>query len=235
MRICFSAFALAIACAAPAAAGTRNFGITSFERIRVEGPFKVQLTTGVAPFAKASGSAAGLERVAIDVIGQTLVVHGNVSAWGGYSSSDDVGPVEVNIGTHDLTAATLNGSGSLQIDRVKALSFNAAVQGSGQLGIGQADVDQLNVAMIGSASSVMGGRAGTLKLTARGVSSFDGSALVAKDATIGAEGASTIKALVTNSARVEGAGPATVTLSGNPACTSRLSGAATVAGCRKSQ
>jgi hypothetical protein len=235
MRTYLSAAILAILCATPATADTRNFGITSFERIRVEGPFRVQLTTGVAPFAKASGSSAALERVAFDMIGQTLVVHSNASAWGGSSSSDDVGPIDVSIGTHDLTAATLNGAGSLQIDRVKALSFNAAVQGSGQLGVGQAEVDQLNVMMIGSASSVVGGRTGTLKLAARGVSSFDGSGLVAKDATIGAEGASTVKLVVTNSAKIEGSGPATVTLTGDPACTARLSGAASVAGCRKSQ
>ncbi|MFL6744237.1 MAG: hypothetical protein ACJ8E3_09835 [Sphingomicrobium sp.] len=47
-----TAFALL---AAPAGAATRNFGIEGFDRIRLEGPFSVKLTTGVAPFAKATG------------------------------------------------------------------------------------------------------------------------------------------------------------------------------------
>ncbi|MGZ2411888.1 putative autotransporter adhesin-like protein [Sphingomonas sp. F9_3S_D5_B_2] len=235
MRIHLPLLAVAVAAAAPADAATRNFGITGFERVRVEGPFKVQLTTGVAPFASASGSAAGIDRVAIDMVGRTLVIHSNISAWGGSSNSDSVGPVEVRIGTHELSGATLSGSGSVQINRVKGLSFVAAVEGSGALGIASADVDQLNVSMIGTASSVVAGRTGTLKLTARGVSSFDGSALVAKDATIGAEGASTVKTTVTNSAKIEGSGPATVTLDGKPACTAKLSGSASVSGCRASQ
>ena len=70
------------------------------------------LTTGVAPFASASGSAAALDRVAIDVQGRTLVVHSNRSSWGGYPG-EATGPVEISIGTHELSAAWLNGSGSL--------------------------------------------------------------------------------------------------------------------------
>lgn len=235
MRTLFPAVLIAIACAAPAHAATRNFGITSFERIRVEGPFRVKLTTGVAPFASATGSPAALDRVAIDVTGDTLVVHNNVSAWGASSDTGDVGPVEIRIGTHDLGAATLNGAGALQIDKVKALTFNGAVQGSGQIVIAQADVDQLTLNMIGTASSMVGGRAGMLRVTARGVSAFDGSALATKDAVIGAEGASTVTAAVTNTATVEGSGPATITLTGSPACTAHLSGSASVAGCRASQ
>jgi hypothetical protein len=233
MRILLPASLAAIACAVPAHAATRNFGISSFERIRVEGPYRVQLTTGVAPYASASGSQAALDRVAIDMIGETLVVHYNVSAWG--SDTSDNGPVDIRIGTHDLSTVILNGSGLLQVDKVKALTFNAFASGSGQLGIAKADVDQLNVTIAGTASAILGGQAGTLRLTVRGASAFDGSGLSTKDATIGADGAATIKAAVTNSATVSGSGPATITLTGNPACTARMTGAASVSGCKASQ
>ena len=93
--------AAVIGLAAPANSATRNFGITSFTKIRVAGPYKVSLATGVAPFAKASGSPNAIDRVAIDVRGDTLVVQANPS-WGGFPGSDP-GPVEVSIGTHDLT------------------------------------------------------------------------------------------------------------------------------------
>src|SRR5437868_7276648 len=92
-----SAAVLASAFAAPAGAATRNFGITSFEKIRVEGPFKVRLTTGVAPFASASGSPAAIDRVAIDMRGNTLVVHSNTSSWGGYPGQNG-GTVEISLG-----------------------------------------------------------------------------------------------------------------------------------------
>src|SRR5437764_627351 len=115
MRTFLIAAAL-IAFAAPANGATRNFGITSFTRIRVDGPFKVSLATGVAPYARATGaSQAALDRIAVDVQGDTLVIHSNVSSWTAYPGQD-AGPVEVSVGTHDLTNAWLNGAGSLTID-----------------------------------------------------------------------------------------------------------------------
>ena len=235
MRIHLPVALIAIACAAPAAGATRTFEIAGFERIRVEGPFKVVLTTGVPPSAKASGPQSGLDRVAVEIVGRTLVIHNSLSAWGGSSDSQDAQPVELRIGTHELNGATLTGAGSLEINKVEGLSFDLAVQGAGQIAIAGADVDQFTVSLFGTASSVVAGRAGMLKLTTRGVSSFDGSGLVAKDATVTANGASTIKAGVSNSAKIDATGPANVTLTGGPSCTSRLSGSASVSGCRRSQ
>jgi hypothetical protein len=219
------------AIAAPAGAATRNFGITSFEKVRVDGPFKVKLTTGIAPFARASGSQAALDRLAIEVRGDTLVVHGNVDSWGGYPGNDP-GPVEISLGTHDLSAAWVNGSGVLSIDRVKGLKFGLSVQGSGAGEIGEAKVDQLSVTVIGSASAKLAGDAAKLTAVIRGISSLDAAALSAKDAALGADGSATIAADVSNSVTVDASGPATVRLSGSPACTLRVNGSASVSGCR---
>ena len=230
MRIFLLAAALA-ATAAPAFADTRNFGITSFEKVRVDGPFKVRVTTGVAPFAKAIGSPAALDRVSVDMEGDTLVVSSSLDSWGGYPDQN-VGPVEILVGTHDLSAAWLNGSGSLSIDKVKGLSFGLSVQGSGAGEIGQADIDQLDVSVVGTASARLAGRAKKLTAVIRGISSLDAAALASTDATLGADGAGTIAAKVTDTVSVDASGPATVRLSGGAACTLHVDGSATVSGCR---
>jgi len=49
--------------AAPVA--QRNFSVSSFDRIRVDGPYEVRLKTNVAPFARASGSAAASDGVSV--------------------------------------------------------------------------------------------------------------------------------------------------------------------------
>src|SRR5881398_1791126 len=234
MRTFLIAAGLALAFATPAGAATRNFGITAFEKVRIEGPFKVRLTTGVAPFASASGSLAAIERVAIDVRGNTLVVHSNLSTWGGYPGQD-AGPVEINLGTHDLSSAWLSGSGALAIDKVEGLSFDLSAQGSASATVGRADVDQLNVSVVGTANATIAGQAGKLTAVVRGISSLDAAALAAKDATIGAEGSATVAANVSNSATVDGSGPATIRFTGRPACTLRVSGSASVSGCKSSQ
>ena len=234
MRIHLPCLLLALTLAAPAGAATRNFGITSFDRIRVDGPYKVVLQVGVAPYAVASGSQAALDEVAIDVQGRTLVVHPSRSSWGGFPG-ENRGPVEIRIGTHELTQAWLNGSGSLQINQVRGLTFDLSVQGSGAVDVEQAEVDQLRVSIGGTAAAIIAGKAGKASVTVRGTGSFDGTRLASKDAAITADGPATIKTDVANSATIEGYGPATITLTGEPACTSRLKGSASVSGCKPSQ
>jgi hypothetical protein len=233
MRTRLSALLLVLALSGPADAATRNFGITGFTRIRVDGPFRVKLATGVAPFASASGSPAAIDRVAVEVQGSTLIVHSD-SGWGGYPGQD-VGPVEISLGTHELSAASLNGSGTLAIDRVSGLKFDLSVQGSGGLRVERAEVDQLTIGVAGTAGAVIAGRADRMTASVRGIASLDAAALTTKDATIGADGAATVKANVADAVTVNASGPATITLSGGPGCTLRVSGSATVSGCRSSQ
>ena len=231
MRFRLPAMLVALALAAPAAGATRNFGIEDFDRIRVEAPFRVNLKTGVAPFARATGSAAALDGVAIHVEGRTLVVGRDSSNWGGYPGQDN-GPIEVEVGTHDLSSATLSGAGSLAIDKVKALAFDLSAEGSGAASIGAADVDQLRLGVIGTASATLAGRASKVTALVRGIAALDASALAAKDAALTSEGAATIKANVSNSVTIDGSGPATIALTGKPACTTRAGGSASVTGCR---
>ena len=236
VRLVFGTIALvgAVTGAMPADAASRNFGVTSFDRIRVEGPYKVRLSTGVAPFASASGSPAALDRVAVEVHGRTLVVRASRSSWSGYPGRDP-GPVEIRLGTHELTTASLTGAGALSIDRVKGLTFGLSVHGSGVAGIDQVNVDQLDVSVAGTASATLTGRTGKMTAVVRGISSLDAASLLAKDATIGADGAATVKANVSNAVKVDGSGPATISFTGRPACTLRVSSSATVSGCKPTQ
>lgn len=227
---------LAFACAAlalcaPAAAAQRSFTVTGFDRIRVDGPFRVRLTTGVAPFARAVGSSAALNGVSVEVQGQTLIVRKNPGSWGGYPG-ESPGPVEVAIGTHELSTAWLNGAGSLAIDKVKGQSFELSVQGPGSIAVGKLTVDRLKAGLSGTGSAVLGGTAAIVSAVVRGTASLDASGLTAKDATLGAEGVAVVKLTATNTAKVDTQGTATVELAGHPACTVRALGSAVVSGCR---
>ena len=231
MRTFLFACAAALTIATPVDAASRNFGISSFTKVRVDGPFKVTLTTGVAPFAKASGSTAALDRIAVDVRGDTLVVHTNTSSWGGYPGSD-TGLVEVTIGTHDLSNAWVNGAGSLAINKVKGLSFALSVQGAGSAEIGDVRVDQMNVGLVGTANARLAGETKKLTALVRGISSLDAVALRTSDAKVGAEGAATVNANVSNTVSVDANGTATIRFAGRPSCTLKVKGSTSVSGCR---
>jgi hypothetical protein len=230
MRTFLIAAVAMLAFASPADAATRDFGITSFTKIRVEGPYKVVLATGVAPFAKATGSSAALDRIAVEMRGDTLVIKANAS-WGGYPGADP-GPVEISVGTHDLTSATLFGAGLISIDQVKGLTFALTVQGSGGGEIRQVAADQLSVTVDGSGNAKIAGEAKKLTALVRGVSSLDAKGLSTPNAAISADGTATVDANVTDTARVDGWGTATIRLTGRPSCTVKVSGSVSVSGCK---
>ena len=231
MRTFLIAAAAGLMLPPPVYAATRNFGITGFTKIRVEGPYKVTLATGVPPFAKASGSATALDRVAIEVRDDTLIVQTNPSAWGGYPG-ENPGPVEVKVGTHDLSSASLTGAGSIAIDSVQGLTFALAVQGSGAAEIANVAADQMQVNLAGTASAKLKGHARSVTALVRGLSSLDAANLSSPDAHITADGSSTIDANVTDTARIDAWGPATIRLGGSPSCTLKVTGSTNVSGCR---
>ena len=105
MRIILALFFLFVA-ASPLAAANRNYTVTDFTRVKVEGPFAVTLATNVAPYARASGSQRALDRVSVRVEGRTLIIRVDRSAWGG-APGEQAGPVTIAVGTHGLDQATL--------------------------------------------------------------------------------------------------------------------------------
>jgi hypothetical protein len=220
--------------AAAAPTTERSFSITSFDRIRVDGPYKVTLKTGVAPYARATGAAASIDGLSLKVEGRTLVVRQGSGGWGGYPG-EGRGPVTIDVGTHDLSAVYINGPGALDIDRVKGLGFELSIQGSGMASIAQVDVDQMKVGISGAASTRLSGRAAKLTANIRGTSAFEADGLQIADAVIGAEGPSIVRAQVTNSAKVDANGLASVTLTGDPACTVKARGSANVVGCKEAR
>ena len=222
--------ALASLPAAAAPTSQRNFSVTGFDRIRIDGPYRVALRTNVAPYARASGTVASLDGVSIRVEGRTLVVRSGSGSWGGYPG-EGRGPVAIEVGTHGLAAAYINGAGALEIDKVKGLSFSIDINGPGMARVAEADIDQLRVGITGAGTARLSGRAKSLTAIVRGTSAFDAEDLKSADAVIGAEGPSIVRTSVSNSARINAIGLASVTLTGNPACTVKAQGSANVVGC----
>lgn len=218
--------------ASAASTVSRNYGVNGFDRIRVDGPFEVRLTTGVAPFAKAIGkNGAALDNVSVKVDGRTLIIRRDANAWGGYPGSSS-GLVVVEVGTHDLSNAWLNGAGTLTIDKVKGLSFDLNVEGAGVARIDNVAVDQFRVSVGGSGTAQLAGQALKASTFARGSVNIDAAGLSTKDAVITAEGPALVKLTVSDTAKVNSFGVASVTLVGNPSCTLRIQGSSSVSGCK---
>lgn len=219
--------ALAFAAAVPAVAADRRYTVTDFDRIVVEGPFSVKLTTGRAPSASATGSSEALERVSVEVQGRTLRIRPNRSAWGGYPGEGRSG-ADIIVSTHELRQAQLLGSGSLSIDRAKGLRFDAALSGSGRLAIGAVEADNLILGVVGAGRMEIAGKAKTMRLTVQGAAGVDGGALIVEDADVNAATSGDVVVGARRSAKVSASGPGNVAIIGSPACTVTATGAGLV-------
>ena len=225
------ALAALLLLAAPALAAERNYSVTSFDRIRIDGPYQVTLKTNVAPFARASGSQGALDGVSVKVEGRTLIVRATPGgSWGGYPGASR-GPATITVGTHELRTVWINGAGALFIDKVKGMSFDASIQGAGVMRVVAVDVDLVKIGMSGAGSTRLAGRAAKLTANISGTSTLDAEMLAAKDAVIGAEGPVQVRASVGNTAKVNALGLASVVVGGGAACEVKAQGSASVTGC----
>ncbi len=223
----FVAALAALLTASTVGAADRRYTVTDFDRVQVDGPFEVTLSTGKANSALARGRSQALERVSIDVQGRVLRVRPSRSAWGGYPGESG-GPVRVELTTHDLRGASLSGSGSISIDKAKAMRFDAAVSGSGRLGIGSLEADSLNLGLVGSGRILIGGKSKELRATVQGNGDLDAEKLAVEDARINADTSGNIVVSVRRSASVTSTGSGDTRILGKPACTGQTLGSGRV-------
>ncbi|MEQ7873696.1 DUF2807 domain-containing protein [Sphingomonas sp. ASV193] len=231
MRTALIVAAVAVIVAAPVKSADRNYSVTDFNRVRVQGPYAVTMVTGVAPFARASGGQAGLDRVNVAVEGQTLVIQSSRSSGSGGDDRRSAGPVTIAIGTHDLQQAIVSGSGSLSIDRARGQKLVLGASGAASLSLASADVDTLDVTQLGDGSVKLGGRANVVVARVSGTGEFDSSGLKVADLTLGVAGSASAHAAATDKAAITASGSATVAIDGKAACTVKANGSATVSGC----
>jgi hypothetical protein len=222
------ALLLLAAAATPSHAAERRFSLPSFDRIRMEAPFDVALSTNKSPSASAEGSVAALDTVDLKVEGRTLIVRQR-SGWNGEGKG---APIRISLATPALQAATLVGSGRLQIDRMSGLSVSLALAGPGLLKVADLRADRLNLVAGGSGIVALAGAVKTGNVSSEGSVVLDAAGLAAEELVLVATGSSELRAAARRSVNVAASGASTVTLKGPVACIQKVIGAATVSGCR---
>jgi hypothetical protein len=215
---------LLLAFAGPAQAETRREMITSFDRVRVEGPYEVRLVTGAGASAVVEADRRMLEQISVEVQGTTLTI-----ATRGYdshrASAADGIPVVVTLTTPALRGATVNAGGQLHVTGMKAQRIDLYVGGTGSLSVAGVETDALNATVMGSGSMTLAGRALRARLMASGPGMIDAAALATDDLNVRLDGAGEIRAAARATAVVANLGTGAVSVSGTPSCTiSRAAG-----------
>lgn len=209
----------------PASAAERSYSVSNFDRIRVEGPFQVRLTTGKPPGARAEGAPQSTDGLVIRVEGTTLVVRAGVNGWGEQPVAGDRGAPMISVSTPAIRGATLVGGGRLTIEGgIKGQRIDLALNGSGLLDAPALEADQLNAALVGTGSMRLGGRAAKVRLMSTGSGLVDAAPLSAGDLIAILDGPGELRASARFTAKVTTTGLGAATIYGKPACTVKALG-----------
>ena len=211
----------------PSLAAERGYSVIGFDKIKVEGPFTVIVVTGRSGSARASGSSAALERIAVSVQSGTLVIKPYKSGWGGWPG-EEPGPVTVRVTTPNLVSAALTGSGQLRINKVRGSRLGLFLAGSGQLNVDAVTIDRLTLVQSGSSQMTVSGTSLLADVSMSGSGSLRTDALSVGDLKLVARSSGSAVIAARRSAKVDASGSGSITVTGNPACSGTNVGAGSV-------
>lgn len=209
------------ALAGPAVAADRTIGLSSFDRVRVDGPFEVRIATGRPAGAVVSGDPRAIERVQVRVDGATAVVRRDVDGWGEQPRRAVSTPTVVTLSTPTLVSATSIAGARLAITRTKGDRVDLAVTGAGAIAVQAADAAVLNVTVIGAGTVAVSGHAARVRLLTNGPGTIDAGALSADDLVVRLDGSGETRARARYTATVTNAGLGRIDVAGSPRCTIR--------------
>lgn len=198
----------------------KTFLVAGFDRLRVDGPFRVEVVTGPTR-AAASGDAQALQRLQVRVDGGTLVVSAGADGWG-RSTGHAVAPPKITLSTPALRTVLVNGGGQVRVAGMKGARIDLGLNGDGSLGVSGLDAADLGVTLTGTGAMTLTGSARRVRVRSNGAGSVDAAALQAGDAVLLSESSGGMRIGVRYTAQVFAMGLGSVEIDGKPEC--RISG-----------
>ena len=213
-------------------AGTRSFAVGGFTKLEVAGPYQVRITTGGAPMVSARGGQHALDKMVVEVKGDTLEIHpekggwlgGNWTMFGGYRGEK----VAVEVRVPMVESVAIAGSGDVSVDRITGTKFKGEIAGSGRLDLPAVDVGELGLEIAGSGNFKAVGKATNVRYEIAGSGDIDAGGVQAQNASAEITGSGNIAAHASGTARLEITGSGDINLTGGAKCQNEKTGSGTI-------
>lgn len=224
VRLLSAACLYAVLGATAVGAAERRIDLSSFDTVRVEGPFVVRLAVSPSPRGVMRGDPATLRQTEAAINGRTLVIR---TLRDGTPPRAQGGPVELDIAGAPLSAITVIGGARVTAQAMRGAAMTLSITGAGEIGVDRADGDQLTATLFGPAKlTIGGGQVGRARLLANGPVALSANGLDAGDLSVMIEGPGEIDARARYTATVANNGLGRVTIAGTPKC--RVTGGGSV-------
>lgn len=213
-----SAIAVATVAGAQGLIG-RNYNVGNFDRIEVAGPYNVEVRTGDRVSVAGRGTTELMQRTIVEVKDGELSIHPRRENrwWGRNWSRNEKANFVVTV--PQLRGATIAGSGSIKVDRVRGPRFEGQIGGSGSLQVGSIDVQQVEFGIGGSGSvRALGGRAQRAEYNIGGSGDINAAAIAVQNAKVSIAGSGDVAARASGTADVSIVGSGDVAITGGAKC-----------------
>jgi hypothetical protein len=211
-----------IALAAPAHAADRSYVVTNFDRIRVDGPYSVQVEVGTGgAAASASGDDRALDGLDISVNGSTLTVRKGSQGWGERGKASGPPPVVI-LRTPAVRGVVVVGGAKLALaGTLRTIRLDLQITGAGTIDARGVDADDVVVTVIGNGNVALAGRSARARFSTNGGGSVAATALDAGEIVVTLEGAGETRASARYFADLTNRGLGLIAITGHPKCTIR--------------
>jgi hypothetical protein len=206
--------------AASSAPQEKTFLVTGFERVRVDGPFVVEIVRGPS-HAKAEGDSKLLDRLDIHVDGTTLVVGAGAAGWN-LARGESAGSPKITLTAPAVRGLLVNGGGQVKVADMRGSRVDVALSGSGSIEVAALQSDDLNLTLTGTGRIAATGTSRRARVRLNGAGGIDAPGLVLGDATLVSESSGELRIGVRYTVRVFALGLGKVSIAGTPEC--RISG-----------
>lgn len=214
-RLALAPLLLLLGAAAPA--DERVVMVTGFDRLRIDGPFAVEVVPG-SPGVTISGDRAAMDQVGVRVDAGTLILNSGLNSWESAAGKAASG-ARIRVTVPALRVVQTNGGTMLRIAEMRGDRLDVALNGTGRVDIGAVDAQDINLTLAGSGTIALAGTALHTRVRLYGSSSLDASGFTTADAQLisGSSGALVIS--VRYNARINATSSGVVRVIGNGKCT----------------
>lgn len=215
MRWLTPAFFLLLVSAAPPAEEKR-FMVTGFDRVRVDGPFQVEIVAG-SPAATASGDPRALDHVVVRVTGSTLVVNTGTIGWE-LRKAEFPGSARIRVSLPVLRGVTINGGAHVDVAGMRGDRIDLGLNGGGALTVRDLSAQELFVTLTGSGQMTLAGTAVRARVRSWGTGAVMADGLSAETAVLIGESSGPLRMQVRSAAQIISRGQGAVTVLGDAKC-----------------
>jgi hypothetical protein len=213
-RLALAPLLLLLGAAAPG--DERVVMVTGFDRLRVDGPFTVDVVPG-SPGVTISGDRTAIDKVGVRVEAGTLVINSGTDGWQTTAGKTASG-ARIRIAVPGLRVAQTNGGTVLRIAALVGNRIDLSLNGGGRIDVARVDAQDLSVTLAGDGVVALAGT--TLHLRARlyGSTSLDAEKLTSADAVLVSGSSGALIVGVRYNSRVSATSSGAVRVIGNGKC-----------------